>query len=165
MMSWSFQLQRINHSFERIASWYNEFMHRTELCFRELHERVTTLEEHQVSQGPTDEQVERLLRKILAERFSYSDPQSPEGVRDVNGNHALGGGRKFLAYPKPIAIDPASLVVEPDSVPSKAYSETFHMLESRLATFPYVSSPTSQDDVKDIKVDPNVGVAESAHNF
>jgi hypothetical protein len=47
----------------------HEFMHRTELCFRALHDRITWLEERVVWQGaPSDEQVERVLRKILAEK-------------------------------------------------------------------------------------------------
>ncbi|KAF2856595.1 hypothetical protein T440DRAFT_484740 [Plenodomus tracheiphilus IPT5] len=160
-MSWSFQLQSINHSFERIASWYREFMHRTELCFRELHERVTLLEQHQPTQGPTDEQVERVLRKILAERFSLPNAQTAEHSKDMNDNSAFVGDRRFLPYPRSILIDPASLVVEPDAVPSKAYVETFHMLENRLATFPCMGSPTSQEDIKDFKVDMSVHVSKS----
>ncbi|KAI8937537.1 hypothetical protein NX059_005255 [Plenodomus lindquistii] len=161
MMSWSFQLQSINHSFERIASWYKEFMHRTEMCFRELHERIMALEERQASHGPTDEQVERVLRKILTERFSLPVTQPTGTARDAASTDALGGDRRFLGYPRPVMVDPASLVVEPDCVPSKAYVETFHMLESRLATFPYMGSPTSEGDVKDIKVDMRVRISES----
>lgn len=137
-------------------------MHRTELCFRELHERVMALEQRQPPQGPTDEQVERLLRKILAERFSYSDPRQAEDVKDMNGHGGFDGERRFLAYPRPIAIDPASLVVEPESVPSQAYIETFHMLEGRLARFPYMESHTGQEDVKDIKVNMNVRVSNAS---
>lgn len=47
-------------------------MHRTELCFRALHHRITRLEERELLQGPTDEQVERVLRKILAEKCTQN---------------------------------------------------------------------------------------------
>jgi len=37
---------------------------------------------------------------------------------------------------RPINIDAAALFVEPDSVPSRAYAETFQMLEGRLTEYP-----------------------------
>ncbi|KAF1947271.1 hypothetical protein EJ02DRAFT_365485 [Clathrospora elynae] len=145
-MSWSFQLQSINRSFERIGSWYQEFMQRTELCFRGLHERIVRLEEGEALQGPTDEQVERVLRKILAERFA--DPV----IHHVGKRRTMEEGEHFVrnpedqSHPRPVAMDIASLLVSPESVPSKAYMETFHMLENRLDNFPRIDLNTSDPD-------------------
>ena len=130
-------------------------MSRTESCFRALHERIVHLEERQAWGSPTDEQVERVLRKILDEKFSGS------GLRPV-GNPITMSNRDYfvenpkdLAYPRSIAIDPASLLVEPDSVPSKAYAETLQMLESNLAHFPRMdwSQSAQKENVQDIKIE------------
>lgn len=61
-------------SSELPADWVShEFMHRTEACFRALHERVVRLEqERELYMRPTDDQVERVLRKILAEKCMYN---------------------------------------------------------------------------------------------
>lgn len=40
-----------------------DFMHRTELCFRALHQRIIRLEDR-AYQGPSDEQVRMLLYKL-----------------------------------------------------------------------------------------------------
>lgn len=132
-------------------------MQRTELCFRDLHERLTYIEERQVSQGPTDEQVERILRKILAEKFSNQVPQPAESSTSRGDGGYYVEDRKHVPYPRSIAIDPASLIVDPDSVPSKIYVETFQMLEGRLAGFPHVNPRhSSEEDMKDMKM--NIGV-------
>ncbi|KAF1841776.1 uncharacterized protein K460DRAFT_293559 [Cucurbitaria berberidis CBS 394.84] len=158
-MSWTFQLQNINRSFERIAAWYTEFMHRTELCFRALHERILYLEDRQAWQGPTDEQVERVLRKILAEKFSDAGMQQAENPNTMKDSDYFVENPKDLAIVRPIAIDPASLLVEPESMPSKAYAETFQMLESHLARFPHIqSSQSAQDNVKGIKMNIDVKI-------
>lgn len=130
-----------------------EFMHRTELCFRAQHERIVYLEDRQAWQGPTDEQVERVLRKILAERFSDAGMQRVENPSAMKESDYFVENQKHLAMVRPIAIDPASLIVEPDAVPSKAYAETFEMLESRLARFPHIeSNEPTQADINDIKM-------------
>ncbi|KAH7402442.1 hypothetical protein BKA66DRAFT_404661 [Pyrenochaeta sp. MPI-SDFR-AT-0127] len=148
-MSWSFQLQNINRSFERIAAWYSEFMSRTELCFRALHERIMYLEERQAWAGPTDEQVERVLRKILAEKFSDTGIQRVENPNIMRDGDYFVENRKDLAILRPMSFDPASLLVEPEAVPSKAYAETIQMLESQLASFPHMElNRSSQGDVK-----------------
>ncbi|KAF1832742.1 hypothetical protein BDW02DRAFT_411569 [Decorospora gaudefroyi] len=133
-MSWSFQLQKINQSFDQIASWYREFIHRTELCFRQFHERITRLEEQQNFPGPTDEQVERVMRKILSEKFA--DPTIHHVEKDRNptkDRDAFVGNPNDFPLSK---IDVASLLVSPESIPSKTYTETFQMLESRLDGYP-----------------------------
>ncbi|KAH7078327.1 hypothetical protein FB567DRAFT_132658 [Paraphoma chrysanthemicola] len=135
-MSWNFQLQKINQSFERIASWYFEFMHRTELCFRALHERIMSLEERQALEGPSDEQVERVLRKILAEKFSYVGKEQFERSAGVKEEAYFVEHLRYRSIPVPVAVDPASLFVDPEDVPSKQYAETFRMLESRLEDYP-----------------------------
>ena len=111
-------------------------MHKTELCFRELHQRIMHLEERQAAQGPTDEQVERVLRKILAEKFSNSDKHLAQHSHDTWDRKYFVENPDGVAHFSSIPFDPASLVVDPDSVPSKAYAETFRMLESRIANFP-----------------------------
>jgi len=150
-VSWSFQLQNINRSFERIAGWYTEFMIRTESCFRAFHERILQLEERQTWAGPSDEQVERVLRKILAERFA--SPGIPAPSSSTSEDEYFVANPKELAYPKPIPIDPATLLVEPDSVPSKAYAETIILLENGLRRYPQLEvNHFDQDDSKDIKM-------------
>jgi len=131
-MSFTYQLQKINQSFDQIAAWYQEFMRRTELCFRKLHDRILLLEQRPPIQAPTDEQLERVLRKILAERFSGPDMhhmKTDDSVRDE---------RWFIKdpFPKSLKMNVASLLVPPDSVPSQAYTDTFRMLEDELDDFP-----------------------------
>jgi hypothetical protein len=112
-------------------------MHRTELCFRGLHERILRLEERPSVLEPTDEQVERVLRKILAERFA-----DPATCHHAAKQETLKNVDYFVKdpndspYPKPVIMDVNSILVSPDSVPSKAYTETFQMLEDRLREFP-----------------------------
>lgn len=154
-MSWTFQLESINRSFERIAMWYKEFMHRTECSFQHLHERISYLEERcDHAQGPTDEQLERVLRKILAERFSNPGVQAIEPSQSrLNGGYFV-EDPKGTTCPRPIPFDPASLVTEPDSIPSKAYLDTFQMLDMKLARFPHLKNETPvSNDVNGIKRD------------
>ncbi|CAA9965675.1 hypothetical protein PTMSG1_09034 [Pyrenophora teres f. maculata] len=133
-MSFTYQLQKINQSFDQIAAWYQEFMRRTESCFRKLHERVLLLEQRPSSiQAPTDEQLERVLRKILAERFSDSGMH-----HHVNKDDMVRDEGWFVKdpYPKSIKMNVASLLVPPESVPSQAYTDTFRMLDDTLDGFP-----------------------------
>jgi hypothetical protein len=114
-------------------------MHRVETSIRALHERVEVLEQLQAAQGPSDEQVERVLRKILAERFGESGSQrfqKPNELKD--GDHLARRRHVEFSVPKTISIDAASLLVNPDAVPSKAYGESFQMLEKGLQDFPRV---------------------------
>ncbi|EUC40844.1 hypothetical protein COCMIDRAFT_107768 [Bipolaris oryzae ATCC 44560] len=135
-MSFSYQLQMINQSFERIASWYHEFMRRTELCFRKMNERILRLEQKQLTHGPTDEQVERVLRKILAERFAPLDmPQVKLADHTQSVGWFVQDPNEHL-YPRSIKMDVASLLVSPESVPSRAYAETFQMLEDDVNDYP-----------------------------
>ena len=135
-----------------------EFMHKTEECFRSLHERILYLE-HQAWRGPSDEQVERVLRKIIAERFADVglSPETQIPIPRTNVPPVFKESDSFLqstrnlAISKPIAIDPASLIVEPDSVPSRAYAETFQMLETRLAGYPQIALDEPAEDLPSIK--------------
>jgi len=117
----------------------HEFLRRSEVAFRSLHERVLYLEQRQDWQGPSDEQVERVLRKILAERFS--DAQ----VRPLDNPNRLKDGDYFVkppdgstSIPRAPSVDPALLVVDPEAVPSKAYGQAFQMLENGLRDYPQV---------------------------
>ena len=123
-------------------------MSRTELCFRSFHDRITLLEERQAGYAPSDEQVERVLRKILLDKCSPSTHQAKSAV--PNGGRFFVEDPKEKAFPKPFPIDPASLVVEPDAVPSRAYARTMNMLEGRLLHYPQMDSDQSMsDDTKD----------------
>ncbi|KAF2641648.1 hypothetical protein P280DRAFT_489103 [Massarina eburnea CBS 473.64] len=151
-MSWSYTLHQINRSFEQIVQWYREFMHRTETSFQAFHERVKYLEQRQAQQD--DEQLERVLRKILAEKFvdpsAVSRSELANGMR--NGTFVMSTPNDPLA-PKPVDIDAASLAVDPEAVPSKSYGETLKMLESKLHSFPEIDKARSkhQDDDPDFK--------------
>ncbi|KAJ4340094.1 hypothetical protein N0V87_002714 [Didymella glomerata] len=145
-MSWSFQLQRINQSFERIAGWYHDFLERTESAFQALEFRVSRLEERQVI-GPSDEQVERVLRKILAERFANDGSHRTDSIGLMKDNNLRLEDAKGRSSIRPIRIDAASLFVEPESVPSKAYTETFQMLEGRLTEYPRMSGEAPAENV------------------
>jgi hypothetical protein len=153
-MSWSFQLQKINQSFEKIAAWYYDFLQRTEDCFQALHDRVTYLEERQSRLGPSDEQVERVLRKILAERFSNDGLLRTDSLDVAKSNNIFVDNARNRSSIKPIHINGASLFVEPDSVPSRAYAETFHMLEGRLTAYPRIRQEgvLDQDDVPEERI-------------
>jgi hypothetical protein len=146
-------------SFIHAYSCSHEFMHRTELCFRKLHERVLLLEQRQAVQGPTDEQVERALRKILDERFSdlgTHHTRKPDAAQDPSW---FVKDPRDIPYPRSIKMDIASLIIPPDAVPSKAYSETFRMLESGLRGFPGDYMLDSDDEEEDCKM--NVGTRDS----
>ncbi|KAF1974417.1 hypothetical protein BU23DRAFT_461758 [Bimuria novae-zelandiae CBS 107.79] len=136
-MSWSYTVHQINRSLEQIALWYQDFLHRSEAAFRALHDRITYLEQQQQSsQGPSDEQVEQVLRKILADRFSDGATQptlKPNEGKD--GQHFV-KPPDSASVPRPPAIDPAALQVDPTAVPSKVYGQTFQMLEKELHRFP-----------------------------
>jgi hypothetical protein len=111
-------------------------MNRTEQCFRKMHERISQLEDRQDWHAPSDEQVERVLRKILAERFS-DGTLPPIQYQNImkEADYFVEDARRQPA-PLPVLIDPASLMTDPDSVPSKAYADTINLLDKRIARFP-----------------------------
>jgi hypothetical protein len=90
-------------------------------------------------QAPSDEQVERVLRKILAERFSGG--QEPSST--VKEEAPFVEDRKNLINLRPIRIDPAMLFVHPNDVPSRAYVETMDQLNKQLETFPSIENNTT----------------------
>lgn len=154
-MSFNYVVGQINASLERLVFYYRAFMERTEAAFRGMHERVLRLEEQQSWQGPSDEQVERVLRKIFAERFA--DP----GVQHTR-THAMKDGDTFVKpkkgdaiIPLPIDISLESLQVDPKAMPSQQYAETLNMLEHKLPSFPelHLSKPAGKErgDKEDIK--------------
>lgn len=120
-------------------------MDRTELCFRALHERVMRLEDQQAHQGPSDEQVERVLRKILAERFSECGSLSVQNPHVLKEEDDFVLDRRNRTIPQPVRFDPESLLVDPEAVPSKAYTDTFKLLNRRLADFPDLDSKGATD--------------------
>jgi hypothetical protein len=117
-------------------------MNRTEQCFRKMHERILQLEDRQDWQGPSDEQVERVLRKILTERFSGGTMQPvhhPNIMKEAD--YFVEDPRKHPA-PLPVPIDPTFLFVDPESVPSRAYADTIKLLDRRIADFPSIDHKT-----------------------
>jgi hypothetical protein len=146
-MSFSFVVENLNTSIGRLVNWYREFMRRTEHAFRDMHRRVLVLEQKQPCQGPTDEQLERVLRKILADKFA--DP----GVQKMDNSNAMKAGQYFVenpnidgVIPHPIPIDANMLQVDPGAVPSQEYRETLEMLEGRLPRFPELDPSNSDED-------------------
>lgn len=112
----------------------HEFMQRAEASFRALHERLEVLERRQVGHGPSDEQVERVLRKILAERFAGQDLGRPDEPKD--SRFFVKRPNADSSVPSAIPIDATLLQVDPDAVPSNAYRQTIQMLEKELQNFP-----------------------------
>jgi len=154
-MSWNYAVHQINQAFEQMAFWYRDFMQRTEQSFRAMHQRLVYLEEREAWQGPSDEQLERVLKKILAEKFNNAD--APRGEQPPN---TLKNGRYFVerpkedaSVPKAIPIDMAILRADAAAVPSENYLQTLRMLESELVDFPHVelSRNTQRDSVHDQK--------------
>lgn len=121
-----------------------DFLRRSEAAFRALHQRVLLLEQQQASQGPSDEQLERVLRKILAERFGNTGSQI-EVNQDpsINTDYFVRPPENDPSIRAP-PISPSLLLVDPEAVPSKAYGHTFQMLEKGLSQYPQV------DDVKPV---------------
>lgn len=129
-------------------------MHRAEISFRALHERLVYLEQRQAWQGPSDEQVERILRKILAERFADAGPQHVENPNQLKDSDYFVKRPDYnTSMLKSFPIDGAQLQVDPDAVPSKAYDQTIQMLQKDLGNFPQVdltkSTQKSSDSDKD----------------
>ncbi|KAL1649764.1 hypothetical protein SLS61_006141 [Didymella pomorum] len=124
----------------------HDFLERTESALQALNFRVSRLEERQVV-VPSDEQVERVLRKILAERFANDGSHRTDSIaltKDFSLRLEDAKGRSSI---RPIRTDAASLFVEPESVPSKAYTETFQMLEGRLTEYPRIPDEAPAEDV------------------
>lgn len=123
----------------------HDFLQRTEDSLRALHNRVLYLEERQAWQGPSDEQLERVLRKILAERFANDGPQRTDSMNLGKSSDFFIEDARNRSSIRPITIDAASLFVEPESVPSRAYAETFQMLEGRLTDYPRLEESADRD--------------------
>jgi len=117
-MSIVYALENINKSFDTITGWLRKFMARTEQAFQSF-------------------QVERVLRKILAEKFAMPNdtPRSepPEYVHRPEGpdprTHQLPGkgpsSAQYIAIkddfmpPTPISIEAEALKVNPQAIPSR----------------------------------------------
>jgi len=153
-MSWNYTVHTINRSLEQLAVWYQEFMRKTEQSFQALHQRLVYLEQRAAWSPPSDEQLERVLRKILADKFS--DPP----VEDVRSPHPLDTGEFFVqtpredaSVPKPITFDIQALMADVAAVPSEKYIQTLQMLENELPEFPRVELNTNaeRDTSQDFK--------------
>lgn len=152
-MSWNYTVHNINRSLEQLATWYQEFMRRTEQSFRALHQRLVYLEQREAWHPPSDEQVERVLRKILADKFSHPP------MEEARSPHAFDSGGFFVetpkedaSIPKPITIDIRALAADVTAVPSERYIQTLQMLESELPEFPRVDLGTNTQ--RDTSQDP-----------
>jgi hypothetical protein len=111
-----------------------------------MHERILQLEDRQDWQGPSDEQVERVLRKILAERFSDGTMQQVHHNNTMKEADYFVGDLRKQPAPRPIPINVASLLVDPEAVPSKAYADTIQMLEARIKHFPNLDHENLADN-------------------
>jgi hypothetical protein len=86
--------------------------------------------------------------------FGYTRLVSDDGTQPVRNSNLMREEEFFVKnpIPRPVFVDAASLVVDPEAVPSKAYVDTFKMLEMQLARFPNddlkASSRQSARDVK-----------------
>ncbi|KAF2186170.1 hypothetical protein K469DRAFT_630888 [Zopfia rhizophila CBS 207.26] len=69
-MSLSYILHHINNCFDQVIVWFRGLLNRTERSFQAMHQRITFLEDRQNDLAPSDEQMERILRRQLAERFA-----------------------------------------------------------------------------------------------
>jgi len=154
-MSWNYAVHQINQAFEQMAFWYRDFMQRTEQSFRAMHQRLVYLEERESWQGPSDEQLERVLKKILAEKFSDADVQQEEQLPEAlkNEKYFVERPKEDASVPNAIPINMAALQVDAVAVPSVNYLQTLRMLESELVDFPHVdlSRNTQRDSVHDQK--------------
>lgn len=142
-MSWSYTVHQINRSFDQIARWYQDFLRRSEAAFRALHERLLVLEQQQQSsQGPSDEQVERVLRKILAERFSNTGNTHGDGSSSSQHVRSkmffVKPPDESISIPRAPILNAEMLLVDPTAVPSKEYGQTFQMLEQGLSHYPQI---------------------------
>lgn len=159
-MSLNFHLEKINNSFEQITTWYKDFMDRTNECFKWMYARQQLLEERFIQferhsgQAPSDEQLERVLRKILAERFADPKSSSLDGMDTTTETpRFLDQLKEDLINGKRLPFNLTSLHVDPMAVPSEKYVQDMRMLESELEGYPQVnmnvSTPESLD--KDTK--------------
>ncbi|KAH7405820.1 hypothetical protein DE146DRAFT_424065 [Phaeosphaeria sp. MPI-PUGE-AT-0046c] len=165
-MSWSFHLQKINASFEHIAYWYQQFIDRTELHFQTLRERIIRLED-QAYRGPSDEQVERVLRKILAERFSESEGRATLSPHPniMKEEECFVEDLRDQARLKAVVVDPALLFVDPEAVPSIAYRNAMKVLDRRLMDYPELDQNKSLDpETGHLKPSYGTGQPKSSHD-
>jgi hypothetical protein len=130
-------------------------MQRTEQSFRAMHQRLMYLEEREAWRGPSDEQLERVLRKILAEKFNDANVQQGEQAPNAlkNVEYFVERPKEDASIPKAIPINMAALQVDAAAVPSENYQQTLRMLESEIVDFPHVdlSRNTQRDSVHDQK--------------
>lgn len=141
-------------------------MHRTELCFRAMHQRIVRLEDR-AYQGPSDEQVERLLRKILAEKFSESE----ERANLSQNSHIMKEEEYFVedlrdqTRLKPVAVDPALLFIDPEAVPSMAYANTMRVLDQQLMDYPNLDQKKMLDsETEHLKPSHDTRQPKSSHD-
>ncbi|KAF2192208.1 hypothetical protein K469DRAFT_553764 [Zopfia rhizophila CBS 207.26] len=154
-MSWNYAINQINASFDQIAVWYRDFMTRTERSFQAMNARIMYLENRQAWKGPSDEQVERILRKILAEKFAEN-----AAVQRVENPNVMENGQFYvqkptddLVVPKPLVVDSGILSVDSNAVPSDSWKKDFDLLKQQLAESPQLGSSihAKSDQTQDVK--------------
>jgi hypothetical protein len=123
-----------------------------------MHERISQLENRQEWQGPSDEQVERVLRKILVDRFSDGTMQPVQHPNIMKETDYFIEDLRRQPAPLPVLMDPASLITDPESVPSKAYADTIKLLDKRIAQFPNFDHKSYEHgDTRDLKRSHDLG--------
>jgi hypothetical protein len=123
-----------------------------------MHERISQLENRQDWQGPSDEQLERVLRKILAERFSDGTMQPAQHPNIIKETEYFVENLRRQPAPLPVLMDPTSLLTDPESVPSRAYADTIKLLDNRIAQFPNFDQRNhAHDDSRHFKRSQDLG--------
>lgn len=156
-MSLTYQVTQINTSLEDMVKYFDEYMSRTEQAFQAMHQRLVYLERRLNTSDRSalsDAQVERVLRKILAEKFTADTNTTPhsevsEFMRHQNGpdprHHPLPAGapeggsfvlKDDLIVPKRVEIDIKSLLVDPEAMPTAAFGRDMERLQHNLRDFP-----------------------------
>jgi len=98
----------------------------------------------------------RSVHETCANRPCYRPVQN-DSPQQVQNQNTMKAEDYFVedrrnAIPRPVIIDASSLVVDPEAVPSKAYADTFRMLETQLADFPNVDLKRApRQEARDIK--------------
>ncbi|KAF2201104.1 hypothetical protein GQ43DRAFT_372275 [Delitschia confertaspora ATCC 74209] len=139
-MSFSYTVHSINNSFDTLIRWYREFMAKTEQAFQAFHQRLVYLEKRLDTSDRTalsDAQVERVLRKILAERFAKSNQSTHQLPADgPPGGAFISNIKDNFVPPKPVAVDINKLLVDPNACPNPAWARDMAMLTQDLTSYP-----------------------------
>jgi hypothetical protein len=156
-MSFTYQVTQMNSSLEDMVKYFDEYMTRTEQAFQAMHQRLIYLERRLDTSDRSalsDAQVERVLRKIMAEKFAMEGNPTPhsevsEFMHPQDGPdprfHQLparrpeGGSfimKDDLIVPKRVDVDLKKLLVDPEAMPTPAFGRDMERLQHNIRDFP-----------------------------